>query len=292
MDEPGDQLSISRLRVHQDRELLFHQRQLRHPIGDFGKSVPVRFYRTTQNTQYGQLANWGYQNPNDLGTTAARDAEPVESSQIQRLLPVRARRGLLRQPQHPSSVVRNKQPGLHPVASAVAGYCVRSTDQTCSVDSCVSNFPLRLQSATRFIWDVQYPLRPFRFQSLLQRTQLELWPADPSAAPSDEVSCNLAATSRTNKLETANSWYNALQIRFEKRTTHHVSFDGSYTISKATDDSSARPKQLGPARWVRVFCSITCLRNAASAPATRHSGWRLPWLWTCRLAATNGLAAI
>ena len=40
-------------------------------------------------------------------------------------------------------------------------------------------------------------------------------------------------------LEEASSWYNALQIRFQKRTTHHVSFEGSYTISKATDDSSA-----------------------------------------------------
>jgi len=45
--------------------------------------------------------------------------------------------------------------------------------------------------------------------------------------------------------ENANSWYNALQIRFQKRTTHHVSFTGSYTISKATDQSSA-----GRNNWV------------------------------------------
>ena len=46
-------------------------------------------------------------------------------------------------------------------------------------------------------------------------------------------------------LESANSWYNALQIRFQKRTTHHVSFEGSYTISKETDYSSA-----GRNNWV------------------------------------------
>jgi hypothetical protein len=46
-------------------------------------------------------------------------------------------------------------------------------------------------------------------------------------------------------LEEASSWYNALQIRFQKRTTHHISFEGSYTISKATDDSSA-----GRNNWV------------------------------------------
>jgi hypothetical protein len=36
----------------------------------------------------------------------------------------------------------------------------------------------------------------------------------------------------------ATSWYNSMQIRFQKRTTHHVSFEGSYTWSKLTDDSS------------------------------------------------------
>jgi hypothetical protein len=30
-----------------------------------------------------------------------------------------------------------------------------------------------------------------------------------------------------------------MQIRFQKRTTHHISFEGSYTVSKSTDDSSA-----------------------------------------------------
>ena len=46
-------------------------------------------------------------------------------------------------------------------------------------------------------------------------------------------------------LEEASSWYNAMQIRFQKRTTHHISFEGSYTMSKATDDSSA-----GRNNWV------------------------------------------
>jgi hypothetical protein len=30
-----------------------------------------------------------------------------------------------------------------------------------------------------------------------------------------------------------------MQIRFQKRTTHHISFEGSYTVSKSTDTSSA-----------------------------------------------------
>lgn len=37
----------------------------------------------------------------------------------------------------------------------------------------------------------------------------------------------------------ANSWYHALQVRFQKRASHYISFEGNYTFSKATDDSSS-----------------------------------------------------
>jgi hypothetical protein len=36
----------------------------------------------------------------------------------------------------------------------------------------------------------------------------------------------------------ANSWYNSLQIRFQKRMNHYISFEGNYTFSKSEDDSS------------------------------------------------------
>jgi len=37
----------------------------------------------------------------------------------------------------------------------------------------------------------------------------------------------------------ANSWYNSLQIRFQKRASHYISFEGNYTFSKSEDDSAA-----------------------------------------------------
>jgi hypothetical protein len=37
----------------------------------------------------------------------------------------------------------------------------------------------------------------------------------------------------------ATSWYNSLQVRFQKRASHYISFEGNYTLSKATDDSAA-----------------------------------------------------
>jgi hypothetical protein len=36
----------------------------------------------------------------------------------------------------------------------------------------------------------------------------------------------------------ANSWYNAMQVRFQKRMNHYFSFEGNYTYAKAEDDSS------------------------------------------------------
>ena len=40
-------------------------------------------------------------------------------------------------------------------------------------------------------------------------------------------------------LLTASAFYNSLQVRFQKRANHYVSFEGNYTLSKATDNSSA-----------------------------------------------------
>jgi hypothetical protein len=45
----------------------------------------------------------------------------------------------------------------------------------------------------------------------------------------------------TYKVIGASSWYNALQIVFQKREGRYVNFEGNYTWSKNTDDSSAGP---------------------------------------------------
>src|SRR5262249_9031476 len=37
----------------------------------------------------------------------------------------------------------------------------------------------------------------------------------------------------------AESFYNSLQIRFQKRPSHYLSFEGNYTFAKSTDNSSA-----------------------------------------------------
>ena len=78
-----------------------------------------------QGKQYGQLANWGYQNPNDLGNTAARDADIYQWNLGSAARAARRDHdwsGLRFQSQHPSALVRHKQPGLHSVDFAGADF--------------------------------------------------------------------------------------------------------------------------------------------------------------------------
>jgi hypothetical protein len=201
-----------------------------------------------QGTQYGQLANWGYQNPNDLGTTAARDAEIYQwNIGLQRLLPSQLVLGVdysANRSTHLPWSGTNNRAFIPSALLAQISAAVTPTDPTCSLDSCVGNF---LQS------NVGNP-----FFSMFN-TPCTSSPSNPcfNEPNSNYGEATLPLQNLLTKypqfdgdfeglmLENANSWYNALQIRFEKRTTHHISFDGSYTISKATDFSSA-----GRNNWV------------------------------------------
>jgi hypothetical protein len=201
-----------------------------------------------QGRQYGQFANWGYQNPNDLGNTAARDADIYQwNLGVQRELPseivVGADYVSNRSTHLPWSGTNNRafipSSSVGQVATAVT-----PTDSTCQTDSCVSNF-------------LQTPVgNPFYGMFNTPCTSTASNPCF-NEVNSNYGQSTLPLSTLLNKypqfngdfeglmLESANSWYNALQIRFQKRTTHHVSFEGSYTISKETDYSSA-----GRNNWV------------------------------------------
>jgi hypothetical protein len=209
-----------------------------------------------QGTQYGQLANWGYQNPNDLGNTAARDADIYQwNLGMQRELPSQIVLGVDyvagRSTHLPWSGTNNRAfiPSslLAQVSQAVHTYndvTLGKGAGNCDSNTCVTNFLDTLVG------------NPFYG---MFNTPCTSTPTHPCF---NEVNSNygqstLPLSTLINKypqfagdfeglmLESANSWYNALQIRFQKRTTHHVSFEGSYTISKETDYSSA-----GRNNWV------------------------------------------
>ncbi len=212
-----------------------------------------------QGRQYGQFANWGYQNPNDLGTTAARDAELYQwNIGIQRLLPSQIVLGVdysANRSTHLPWAGTNNRAFIPSALLTQISSVARSSFEalpgngagSCDPASCVSNF---LQAS------VDNPFFPMFSPGCVPSATNPCF-NEPNSNYGPLGGGTLPLGTLLNKypqfngdfeglmLEQASSWYNALQIRFQKRTTHHISFEGSYTISKATDDSSA-----GRNNWV------------------------------------------
>jgi len=209
-----------------------------------------------QDRQYGQFANWGYQNPNDLGTTAARDANIYQwNLGIQRLLPSQIVLGVdysANRSTHlpwsgtnnrdfiPSALLAQISAALHTNYDITQGNGLGACDNA----ACVSTF-LDTQVGNPFYAMFNTPCTPSATNPCFNE------PNSNYGNPTLQLSYLLSAYPQFAQdfeglmVEEASSWYNAMQVRFEKRTTHHVSFEGSYTISKATDDSSA-----GRNNWV------------------------------------------
>jgi hypothetical protein len=104
-------------------------------------------------------------------------------------------------------------------------------DPTCDADSCVSNY---LASP------VPNPFQPF----FVGPTAIFNEPASAYTLPTVPLLNLLRPYPQFNgtfqglPIFGANSWYNALQVRFQKRMNHYFSFEGNYTYSKSEDDSS------------------------------------------------------
>ncbi len=201
-----------------------------------------------QGKQYGQLAEWGYANNNDLGTTAARDADLyMWNLGIQRELPSQIVVGIdysaNRSTHLPWSGTNNRDFISSPLLAKVSA-AVTPTDPTCQADSCVTNF---LQSS------VNNPFYPMFSTPCTPTPTFPCFNEPDSLYSTSQIPLGYLLNSFPQftgdfeglMIEEASSWYNAMQIRFQKRTTHHVSFEGNYTVSKLTDDSSA-----GRNNWV------------------------------------------
>ncbi len=197
-----------------------------------------------QGKQYGNLAEWGYANGNDLGTTTAQNADIFQwNLGVQRLLPSQIVIGVdysanrsTHLPWGGYSSTRNRDFISSTLLSQISAQ-QHALDPTCDADSCVSNY-LANTVANPFCAmfggtgcpttgtavfnepDSRYGETTIPLVNLLR--PYPQFDGDFEGLP----------------LLEASSWYNSMQIRFQKRTTHHVSFEGSYTISKFTDDSS------------------------------------------------------
>ncbi len=209
-----------------------------------------------QGTQYGKLANWGYVNNNDLGTTAARDANIYQwNLGIQRELPSQIVLGVdysaNRSTHLPWSGTNNRD-FIPSALLAQISAAVTPTDPTCQADSCVSNFLSNTYVANPFYNMFNAPCTPSPSNPCFNEPDSNYGQATLPLGSLLVSYPQFAGDFEGLMLEEASSWYNAMQIRFQKRTTHNISFDGSYTVSKATDDSSA-----GRNNWVGSLANGT-----------------------------------
>src|SRR5438270_6513979 len=205
-----------------------------------------------QGTTYGKLAQWGFGNSSDLDTGTARNAEIYQwNLGVQHLFPGQIVVGVdysANRSTHlpwagaggistrnrnflPSSVrntlVETLNPSHDPSSTAVSDYlntdvlnpfqCFFTTGAALTGSWCPANpiFNAADVADSRYV-DGMIP----------QQLLLEPYP---------QFDGGFEGLPTLN----ANSWYHSLQIRFQKRATHYISFEGNYTFSKSTDDSSA-----------------------------------------------------
>lgn len=186
-----------------------------------------------QGKKYGGLAEWGFANQNDLGTTQAQNADIYQwSLGVQRLLPG----------QIVVSADYSANHSTHLPWGGNGGVC------GCGVTTRDRNFiasSIRRQYNTQDLYNqlhntVNNPFLPLfsgpnatfnEPDSLYSNAQIPLInllrPYPQFDGPFEGL-----------PLLEGESFYNALQIRFEKRASHYISLEGGYTFSKSTDDSS------------------------------------------------------
>jgi hypothetical protein len=197
-----------------------------------------------QGKQYGSLAEWGYANGNDLGTTPAQNADIYQwNLGIQRLLPSQIVIGIdysanrsTHLPFGGYSSTRNRDFISSPLLARISAQ-QHALDPTCEADSCVSNY-LANTVANPFCAMFGGTGCPTAGSAIFNepdsRYNQPVIPLGNLLRPFPQFDGDFEGL----PVLEASSWYNSLQIRFQKRTTHHVSFEGSYTLSKLTDDSS------------------------------------------------------
>jgi hypothetical protein len=191
-----------------------------------------------QGQAYGKLAEWGYDNSNNLGTQEARNADIYQwNLGIQRLLPGEITIGIDYSANHSThlpwggySSTRNRNFIPSDLLAQISAQ-QHALDPNCDADSCVSNY---LAQA------VPNPFQPLftgptaLFNEPASAYTLSTVPLLNLLRPYPQFNGTFQGLPNFG----ANSWYNSMQVRFQKRANHYISFNGNYTYSKSTDDSS------------------------------------------------------
>jgi hypothetical protein len=197
-----------------------------------------------QKTKYGKLAMWGYGDPNNVGTEEARNAEIYQwNLGVQRLFPGQFVIGVDYSANHSTHLPYSSNSGSRNrnfISSTLLARIV--ADPTIVGCPPGPNDPQNLNISACLGGLVNNPFLPF-FQG---PNAIFNEPAAPQYNNAQIPLLNLLrpfpqfdGTFEGLPNFGAESFYNSLQIRFQKRPSHYISFEGNYTLSKATDNSSA-----------------------------------------------------
>lgn len=198
-----------------------------------------------QGRKYGALADWGFANLNDLGTTPAQNADIYQwSFGVQRLLPG----------QLVISADYSANHSTHLPWGGAGGVC------GCGITTRDRNFipsSIRRQYNTQDLYNQLHNPANNPFQPLFSGPNAIFNEPDSQYNNAQIPLINLLrpypqfdGNFEGLPLLEAQSFYNALQVRIEKRASHYISFEGGYTFSKATDNSSS-----GRNAWVGSLAS-------------------------------------
>jgi hypothetical protein len=203
-----------------------------------------------QGTTYGKLAQWGFSNASDLDTGTARNAEIYQwNLGVQHLLPGQIVIGV------DYSANRSTHLPWAGTGSPAGGPSTRDRNFISSATRAQAVAVAPGGDVTGFL-NTEVP-NPFQCFFTTGAALTGSWcPSSPIFNAGDVVDSRYVDPTipLINLLRPfpqydgnfeglpkliANSWYNSLQIRFQKRASHYISFEGNYTFSKAEDNSSA-----------------------------------------------------
>lgn len=190
-----------------------------------------------QGTKYADLALWGFPNNNSLDTGKARNAEIYQwNFGVQHLFPGQfvigvdysaSRSTHLPYSSFSGTANRNFLPSAirnQLVAAMNPGHDPTNTDVSNFLNGLVANPFQPLFQGPNAIFNEP--------DSIYNDGEI---PAINLLRPFPQFDGPFSGLT----LLTASAAYHSLQVRFQKRPSHYISFEGNYTLSKATDNSSA-----------------------------------------------------
>jgi hypothetical protein len=190
-----------------------------------------------QDRTYGPLALWGLPNNNSLDTAEARNAEIYQwNLGVQHMFPGQIVIGVDYSASRSTHLPFSSFSGTanrNFLPSAIRQQIVAGSETDCATQGLGPSDCLNLQVTNPFQSLFTGPGAIFNEPTSIYND--DTIPLINLLRPFPQFDGPFGGLTRLS----ATSFYNSMQIRFQKRPSHYISFEGNYTLAKSTDNSSA-----------------------------------------------------